>query len=136
MKIKETGELVGGYNPVCWNKKEKSPNDSYWIETNKSFIFKIEENQPDNSILSRVKNPEYAIDHYKQKLDFTCDCIKFPEITISFGDLELQISVNNEPYCDYRHYAFDYENNLKLRNHHKRIHLLEECELYKIVKKN
>ena len=22
MKIKETGELVGDYNPVCWNKKE------------------------------------------------------------------------------------------------------------------
>src|SRR5437588_8087616 len=49
MKIKETEELVGGYNPVCWNKKEKSPNDYYPIETDKSFIFKIDENQLDNS---------------------------------------------------------------------------------------
>src|SRR5207247_5954647 len=72
MKIKETGELVGGYNLVCWNLKEKSPNDSYWIETNESFIFKIDEKQLDNSILSRVKDPNYAIHHYGQNLDFTC----------------------------------------------------------------
>src|SRR6266480_2193921 len=37
MKIKETGELIGGYNPVYWNKKEKSLNDFYWIKTDKSF---------------------------------------------------------------------------------------------------
>src|SRR5947208_10483506 len=60
MKIKETGELIGGYNPVCWNKKEKSPNDSYWIETHKSFIFKIDESQLDNSIL-RILNMQYII---------------------------------------------------------------------------
>ena len=30
---------------------------------------------------------------------------------------------------------FHYEN-LNLRNDHKRVHLLEECEVYKIVKKN
>src|SRR5207237_255803 len=33
MKIKEKRELVGGYNPVCWNKKEKTQNDYYFIET-------------------------------------------------------------------------------------------------------
>src|SRR5207248_11136078 len=63
MKIKETGELIGGYNQVCRNKKEKFPNDCYWIETHKSFIFKIDENQPDDSVLSKVKNPKYAIHH-------------------------------------------------------------------------
>src|SRR5205085_2101627 len=103
MKIKETEELVGGYNPVCWNKKEKSPNDYYPIETDKSFIFKIDENQLDNSILSRVKDHERAIDHYGQNLDFTCDYIRLHEVTISFYILTLWISVNNEPYCYYRH---------------------------------
>ena len=103
MKIKETGELVGGYNPVCWNKKEKSPNDSYWIETHKSFIFKIDENQLDNSIISRVKNPNYAIYHRRQNIDiFTHNCVKFHEVTINFHNLALCISINNEPYCDYR----------------------------------
>src|SRR5439155_26807721 len=103
MKIKETGELVGGYNPVCWNKKEKSPDDGYWIETDKSFIFKIDENQFDNSILSRVKYPKRAMYHYKQNLVFTWNCIRFHEITISFDILALCTSVNNEPYCYYRH---------------------------------
>src|SRR5205085_133811 len=45
IKIKETGELVGGYNPVCWNIKEKSLNEIYWIETDKSFIFKIDKDE-------------------------------------------------------------------------------------------
>jgi TLD len=135
MKIKETGELVGGYNPVCWNLKEKFPNDSYWIETDKSFIFKIDENQLDNSILSRVKCPKYAIYNYGKKVDFTCDCIKFHEITISFSDLELDISINNEPYCYYQ-YNGSYKINLNLRNSNKEAHLLEEYEVYKIVKKN
>ena len=68
MKLKETGELVGGYNPVCWNLKEKSPDEEYWIETDKSFIFKIDQNQINNSILSRVKKPKYAIYHPKQSI--------------------------------------------------------------------
>ena len=136
MKIKETGELVGGYNPVCWNKKEKSLNDYYSIETDKSFIFKIDENQPDNSILSRVKDPKYAIYHYERNPEFTCDCVKFHEVTINFNVLALCISsVNNEPYCYYEHYAY-YKNNLNLRNSNKTVHLLEECEIYKIVKNN
>ncbi len=136
MKIKETGELVGGYNPVCWNLKEKSPNSFYYIETDKSFIFKIDENQPDDSVLSKVKNPKYAIHHYEQNVNITHDYTKFHEITISFVTLALNISVNNEPYCYYGHISSCYENNLKLRNNNKAVHLLEECEIYKIVKKN
>src|SRR5437660_1091108 len=44
IKIKDTGELVGGYNPVCWNIKEKSLDEKYHIRTDKSFIFKIDIN--------------------------------------------------------------------------------------------
>ena len=52
-----------------------------------------------------------------------------------FNDLELDISINNEPYCYYQ-YNGSYKINLNLRNNNKRVHLLEECEVYKIVKKN
>src|SRR5436309_15102388 len=52
IKIKATGQLVGGYNPVGWNIKEESANSKYWIETNDSFIFKINGNQINDSILS------------------------------------------------------------------------------------
>src|SRR5205823_6279947 len=110
MKIKETGELVGGYNPVCWNMKGKPPNDFYCIKTDKSFIFKIDENQPGNSILNRVKNPEYAMYHYKQNIHLTYDYIMFHEVIISFNTLALRISVNNEPYCYYNRNDSCYEN--------------------------
>src|SRR6185369_2547110 len=63
IKIKDTGELVGGYNPVCWNIKEKPLNKWYWIETDKSFIFKIDKEQINNSILSRVLGPQWAMIH-------------------------------------------------------------------------
>src|SRR6266511_1652064 len=80
MKLKETGELIGGYNPVCWNLKEKSSDEGYWIETDKSFIFKIDENQiNNNSILSRIKDPKCAILYYKQSIDITISKIKFCE---------------------------------------------------------
>jgi len=61
MKIKETEELVGGYNPVCWSEKGKSPNDTYCIKTDKSFIFKIDEKQLDNSIQSNLRFNESIV---------------------------------------------------------------------------
>src|SRR5437660_1776471 len=54
MKLKETDVLVGGYNPVCWNLKEKSSDESYWIETDKSFIFKIDQNQINNTKIFNI----------------------------------------------------------------------------------
>ena len=41
MKLKETGELVGGYNPICWNLKGESSDEEYFIKTGKSFISKL-----------------------------------------------------------------------------------------------
>src|SRR5439155_2939649 len=81
MRLKETKELVGGYNPVCWNIKEKSPDEGYYIETDKSFIFKIVENQINNSILSRIKYPDYAIYHHGRINEFTQDGVRFHEIS-------------------------------------------------------
>src|SRR5205823_8201232 len=84
MRIKETGELVGGYNPVCWNIKDKSLDEKYWIETDKCFIFKIDEDQMNKSILSRVKNPGHAILHNEQKVNEAEDDVNFHERLIDF----------------------------------------------------
>ena len=130
MKTKETDELIGGYNPVCWNIKEKPLNGYYWIKTGQSFIFKIDEDQLNDSTLSRVKTPKMAICHNYQTIDLVCDGIKFHEKTINFSDLQLLISTDNEPYCYYSYCS--YENNLNFRGI---VHLLEECEVYKLVKK-
>src|SRR5207248_4307851 len=121
MRLKETKELVGGYNPVCWNIKEKSPDKSYWIKTDKSFIFKIDENQIKDSILSRVKDLDYAIRHWGRIDEFTLDDIRFHERLMSFCDLDIRNSINNEPYCYYN--CKSYENDLNLTTKKKYVHL-------------
>ena len=142
MKLKETKELVGGYNPVCWNIKERSPDDNYCIETDKSFIFKIDENQIKNSILSRIRTPGCAIRHNPRVVsEIKVDGINFHEILMDFYDLDIRNSTNNELYCYYYYhynaiYGDIYENNLNLTKKDKRVHLLEEYEVYQLVKKN
>ncbi|CAB5189490.1 unnamed protein product [Rhizophagus irregularis] len=59
LKVKGTGELLGGYNPNGWN----STGD--WIESTESFIFSLGDGKdPNHSILSRIKysNFKCAID--------------------------------------------------------------------------
>src|SRR6266511_98190 len=114
MKLKETDELVGGYNPVCWSLKEMSSDEYYWIETDKSFIFKIDKNQIGNSILSRVKNPKYAIIHNSRAFKNTFNNIKFCEFFTNFGDdLITCNSIDNVHYC---YYIFKYhKNNLNFK---------------------
>src|SRR5438094_5982073 len=85
MKLKETGELVGGYNPVCWNLKGKSSDESYYIEADKSFIFKIDKNQINNSILSRIKDPKHAIYYNSRAFKNTINNIKICEFFANFG---------------------------------------------------
>lgn len=58
-KIKGTGELIGGYNPVGWS------SSGLWIETTESFIFSLGKgsySELKNAILSRVQNIKCAID--------------------------------------------------------------------------
>ena len=86
--------------------------------------------------MSRVKCPTDAIYHNRQKISDSLGEIEFCEIPIDFYDLVLYISKYcNEPYCFYSFYNF-YEKDLNLRNYDDEIHLLEECEVYKLIKKN
>ncbi|RHZ45364.1 hypothetical protein Glove_680g50 [Diversispora epigaea] len=58
-KIKDTGELIGGYNPVGWK------SSGLWIETTESFIFSLGNGSDSNlkrAILSRVQNTTCSID--------------------------------------------------------------------------
>ena len=124
MKLKETGKLIGGYNPACWSVKEMSPDESYRTVTDKSFIFKIDQNQINNSILSRIKDPEYAIGHPEKKL----------EMFAIFGNVELAVirrGIDDVSYC-YNEFKY-YENDLNLKCKDKKAHLLEELEVYKLT---
>ncbi|RHZ73607.1 hypothetical protein Glove_230g209 [Diversispora epigaea] len=54
-KVKGTDEIIGGFNPLAWNKTKFE-----WVKTNKSFIFSFKDG---NSILSRIrdKDENYAL---------------------------------------------------------------------------
>ncbi|RHZ57831.1 hypothetical protein Glove_383g23 [Diversispora epigaea] len=57
VKVKGTDEIIGGYNPLTWDKNAYGR----WIETKDSFIFSLKNGNIQNSILSRVKNSKCAI---------------------------------------------------------------------------
>ena len=132
MKLKETDELVCGYNPVRQNLKEKSSDENYFIKTDKSFIFKIDQNQINNSILSRVKDPKCAIAHSDRAFNNTINNIKICEFFAKFNDLIACNSIGNVPYCYYKLWN-RYKNDLNLKHKVKEIHLLEELEIYKLI---
>ncbi|RHZ75062.1 hypothetical protein Glove_217g288 [Diversispora epigaea] len=55
-KVKGTNEIIGGFNPLAWDKAKIGDMD-----TNKSFIFSFKGGNIHNSILSRVQNSKYAL---------------------------------------------------------------------------
>ncbi|GES83748.1 carbohydrate-binding module family 13 protein [Rhizophagus clarus] len=61
IKVKDSDEILGGYNPIKWNSVG-------FGTTNNSFIFSFMNNKNiEDSLLSRVKDKEHAI-NYREKL--------------------------------------------------------------------
>ncbi|RHZ48284.1 hypothetical protein Glove_553g21 [Diversispora epigaea] len=56
-RVKDTDEIVGGYNPIGWNSNFMSQ----YSKTNDSFIFSLKNGSIKNNILSRVKNANLGI---------------------------------------------------------------------------
>src|ERR1043165_1577549 len=60
IKVKYSKEILGGYNPIAWEKRDGL--FSSYSNTNKSFIFSFRDNEDiEDYILRRVKNDEHAI---------------------------------------------------------------------------
>ncbi|RIB13325.1 hypothetical protein C2G38_1743339 [Gigaspora rosea] len=86
MKVKGTGEILGGYNPTKW---DKSINN--WKSCNDSFIFSLKTRTVRTSTISRVQNPSFAVGNH-------------PNYGPCFGggrDLALygEFDQSNENYC-------------------------------------
>ncbi|RHZ70840.1 hypothetical protein Glove_266g8 [Diversispora epigaea] len=101
VKVKGTDEIIGGYNPVAWDK-----NTYGWIKTKDSFIFSLKNGDIQNSILSRVKtaNTQYAV--FNRSED---DQIKGGP---HFGDFWMYSKKSNftlDDSCFCRSYGNDYE---------------------------
>uniref|UniRef100_U9UJW5 Kelch-like protein 17 n=1 Tax=Rhizophagus irregularis (strain DAOM 181602 / DAOM 197198 / MUCL 43194) TaxID=747089 RepID=U9UJW5_RHIID len=62
IKVKDSDEILGGYNPVEWN------TDNKYVTTNDSFIFSFDKNQGiENHILSRVLDKNFAISNHDNR---------------------------------------------------------------------
>ncbi|RHZ54326.1 hypothetical protein Glove_428g77 [Diversispora epigaea] len=63
IKVANTDEILGGYNPLMW---DKTTNGTY-MNTKNSFIFSLKNGKIQNSILSRVKKPVNAVYNYEKE---------------------------------------------------------------------
>ncbi|CAG8536079.1 12157_t:CDS:2 [Acaulospora colombiana] len=88
IRVHGTGEIIGGYNPTSWGK-------SGYGQTTESFIFALDDIDLKNSIKSRVKNMNYALDYYS-----------YYGPTFGGRDLALEDNFNEEArgYCKKKHY--------------------------------
>jgi hypothetical protein len=113
-KIRETGELIGGYNPEKWKIAGRNINAAYPIESKKAFIFKIDKDKIENSRVSRVQDQYNALRHKKETGPNFCDLI---------------IYNHQKPIINYDHRF--YEKELKINDGGN----LEDYEVYRVFPK-
>ncbi|RHZ67394.1 hypothetical protein Glove_301g54 [Diversispora epigaea] len=127
IKVAETNEIIGGYNPLPW---DNSNNWDKWMETKDSFIFslKLKNGNITKSILSRVKNIQYAI------VNVSKDNQKY--YGPHFGDLWMHSSGFNSTldhgfFCS--KYGYNYEKAIRLSSLSEYFSIIN-YEVFKIVK--
>ncbi|RHZ78417.1 hypothetical protein Glove_165g149 [Diversispora epigaea] len=123
VKVAGTDEIVGGYNPLAWDNS--NINDK-WEKTKDSFIFSLKNGNIQNSILSRVKKPQFAI----------VNLSKFHQKVYGpyFGDFWMNSSKSNftlDKGCFCRSYSGSYEKPTRSSEYFSIINY----EVFKIVRK-
>ncbi|RIB00056.1 hypothetical protein C2G38_1358562, partial [Gigaspora rosea] len=121
MKIKGTDEILGGYNPIGWVK----PIWCVFKYCNDSFIFSLKNETIQNSILSRVKNPDCAI-------------ICWNNCGPHFGnDLVMKNNFNENKNCfaRYTYYERQIRDTSMYDNGNRSKFSAEEYEIFQISKK-
>jgi hypothetical protein len=120
IKIKDTDEIIGGYNPLIW----KDSRGKYG-KTKDSFIFsfKSKDNFDNSAILSRVEEPDKAISyHVECGPTFSIDIF----IGVEGDDCSRDYDFN---WCKQQSYRE------RIRNTEKRFSI-EDYEVFQIIKKN
>ncbi|RHZ48286.1 hypothetical protein Glove_553g23 [Diversispora epigaea] len=124
IKVKETNEILGGYNPLAW---DNSHIKSKWIQTSDSFIFSLKNGNIPISIFSKVKNSEMAILNMRKDQQ--------NEYGPHFGDFCMRsfdsnnFTLDNDCYCaHYGHYE------KPIRKSSSVYFSIEDYEVFEIVK--
>ncbi|RHZ73641.1 hypothetical protein Glove_230g61 [Diversispora epigaea] len=123
-KVKGTNEILGGFNPLAWDKTKED-----WIKTNKSFIFSFNHGKIQKSILSRVKDENHALryPYFKENYGPYFGCDEFI--------LNSQVSdFTQDTLSSCKNSIFDYyEKPIRTTNDHFSI---MNYEVFKVVKKS
>ncbi|RHZ76574.1 hypothetical protein Glove_196g25 [Diversispora epigaea] len=122
MKVKETDEILGGYNPLIWDAN----GNGNWGMTNESFIFSLKNGNIQNSIHSRVKTPDCAI----------WNASKFQQATFGpyFGN-DLRMFSSNFSFDNSCIYNSNYNNYEKLTRNASNKFSIIDYEVFKVIKK-
>ncbi|RHZ85375.1 hypothetical protein Glove_66g131 [Diversispora epigaea] len=126
-KIAETDEIVGGYNPLAWDNS----TSGIPMKTKDSFIFSLENDDLQDSIISRVTNSDKAL-YYSDSNDQNS---YGPE----FGNCEFIMKSDVSDFtqdkgCQCLHLLRDayYEKPIRKTN---AVYSIVDYEVFKIVKK-
>ncbi|CAG8479452.1 14288_t:CDS:1 [Gigaspora margarita] len=65
LQLKDSHEIIGGYNPLAWRELKGFGSVDSCYETCNSFIFSLKRGNLENSVFSKVKCPKRAI--YREK---------------------------------------------------------------------
>ncbi|EXX73647.1 uncharacterized protein OCT59_021103 [Rhizophagus irregularis] len=119
IEVKNSNEILGGYNPIKWDSKSKSTIKHYG-KTKNSFIFSFKEDINDY-ILSRVVDESYAVNYFS----YYGPSFGIGDLTV-FGGLYASDSFcNNTNFCK----KFFYEKQIRNTFDHFSI---EEYEVFQI----
>ncbi|CAG8637017.1 16654_t:CDS:1 [Acaulospora morrowiae] len=113
-KIKDTNEIIGGFNPMDWYS---APAPGTYSKTRRSFIFSLNLKDLNKSVFSKVIDDKHAIFQHR---DFG------PSFGLNKGDLKLY-SMNNK-LCSCSKVSYE----KKIRKVITEF-ALEEYEVWKVV---
>ncbi|RIB28694.1 hypothetical protein C2G38_2028333 [Gigaspora rosea] len=125
MKVKGTDEILCGYNPIGW---DKPAGNSFYKNCNDRFIFSLKNGTIQNSILSRLEQPTYAIH---------CDASQGPR----FGggcDLVMSNNFNQDRKCWSRKKSYERRirngSTYEIKNDYASFFSVDEYEIFRLAK--
>ncbi|GBC27062.2 carbohydrate-binding module family 13 protein [Rhizophagus irregularis DAOM 181602=DAOM 197198] len=124
LKMKDTNEILGGYNPIKWTTSKNSSN--YNSTAKDSFIFSFMNKESiQNHIISRVKNEKYAINNwYNYGPSFGKDLILY-------GGFQGEVSFRNKTSYCFNKSSYDKQ----IRNTEEKFSV-DEYEVFQIINDN
>ncbi|RHZ70092.1 hypothetical protein Glove_275g71 [Diversispora epigaea] len=115
-KVEDTGEIIGGYNPLAIHN-----NENKWYSSQDSFVFSLKTENLKNSIISKVKDFGYAIYYYS---DTNNSWLQFGNALNLGGNLKTEKKSNCQTYA--------YEKSIRSNSNGFSV---EEFEVFKVSPK-